>query len=356
MFDLPKVENYRSPTSEAVPSHEVLVLDTVNQSNSGEWNDLVDRVDCATIFHRHEWIAAIEAGYRYGPCHIEVRKDSNLVGVLPQFAMDIPNVPFHQIRSVYPGFGGPLIGTDREETLDRMMSTAADLCSGRRILHEIRGCDPSLLQFNDPLRRAGYRPARFKGRFVLDIDRPYEEILADMDRSRQKGIANGRATDHRIVEDSFDPDSLDRIHEAHTTHMASVGGDPFPRAFFDALEEMRDHVLLHSIYFEEEYAGTFVQLRDPYRDTLHLLIAALPPTYYEYNLSEALHDAAIKWGIDHGIAAYDLGGGGGDFTNGIFRYKAKFGGHLEPNYYWERGFGLAWPIVKAARSIYLQRK
>ncbi len=181
MLDLPRsFWEFSRSVEEVTDRHEVRVCDDLAVIDDSEWNGLVERCPEGTIFHRHEWLRAVESAFDYRPCHVTARKDGNLVGVLPQFEMALPKVPLRQVRSVVPGFGGPVVGSDYGKVLRGLLSKSADLCGGQRVLHELRACNPEVLRYNDQLQRRGYRPARFKGRSVLDIDRPYEAVREGM--------------------------------------------------------------------------------------------------------------------------------------------------------------------------------
>lgn len=356
MLDVPRVWELGSAITEPTSTHELTILKSIDEFDAGVWNELVARAPEGTVFHHAEWVAAIESAFEYEPYHIVIRKDGNLIGLLPQFEMDLPKVPLRQLRSVYPGFGGPVIGTDRRAVLSAMMQATRDMCGGRRVLHEIRGCNPELLRYQDHLYQAGYRPGRYKARFVLDVARPYEEILEGMSRSRRRGIRRGRDHDYELVEESLNPRVIDRLHPVHVAHMEDVQGEPFPRTFFDSLTAMDDRLLVLSLYMDGEYAGSFVELLDDARSTVHGFLAAVLPSYYEYHASELMYDAAMRWAHEHGYRTYDFGGAAGDFENGIFQFKQGFGGRLAPNFYWERGFGPLWPAVRMARSLYIRRR
>ncbi len=144
------------------------------------------------------------------------------------------------------------------------------------------------------------------------------------------------------------------MHEVHRTHMREVGGDPIPKAFFEELDRMDGRVLVLSLYLRGEYVGSFLELLDEARNTVHGFVVALKPSFYDEHVSELMYDAVIRWAQDAGFARYDFGGATGDVENGIFRFKRGFGGALVPNFYWERGFGPAWPALRKIRTYYLR--
>ena len=335
-------------------NHVTTVNRSIDDIDTARWNELVDRNSRSTLFHRTEWLRAVEVGLGADPYHLTVHKDGNLVGLLPQFKMPIPKTPFYQLRSSYPGFGGPVIGTDHAQVLDALLETSEELCGGRTVLHEIRACDPEYLRYHDRLRSRGYRPARYKGRFMLNIDRPYEAIVDDMARGRRRGIERGRSHSHSVDDGPITRDRLARFYRSYREHMRDVDGNPYPFTFFEELSAMEDDLLMIDIQIEGRYAGGFLELLDRSRSHIHGFFFAIPSEFRRYNVPELMYDHVIRWGIDHGYDAYDFGGAVGDFTNGVFQFKQGFGGNLMPNLYWERGFGAGWPLAKTGRSLYFR--
>ncbi|WP_436343805.1 lipid II:glycine glycyltransferase FemX [Natronorubrum sp. FCH18a] len=334
--------------------HEVKCTDTIQTVDKTQWNGVVESSDCGTVFHRYEWIDAIETGLGYPAKHVIVTKDGNTIGVFPNFVVDLPKVPLRRLQSVYPGFGGPAITTDVAESLSLMSEAIRDLCTGRTIVHEIRACNSDYVRYSDHFRAQGYRPARIKGRFLLHLDKGYDAILSGMSKSRRKGIRQGRKTDHEIVNEEITMANLERFYRAYERHMNQVGGEVYPMAFFEELLDMKSRLLLLTLRIDGEYAGGFLELLNDEQSSVHGFFASIPKEYYEYNASEILYDRVIRWAIENGYETYDFGGADGDFESGVFRFKEGFGGQLVPNLYWERGTGLSWNLVKAGRSIYLR--
>nr|WP_306053538.1 GNAT family N-acetyltransferase [Natronococcus sp. AD5] len=342
------------PRDETQSGHEVSVIDSIEEMSKSQWNEVVDRASNGSVFHRYEWLEAVERGLEYTPKHMVVSKDGNTIGIFPNFVVDIPMIPFRRLCSSYPGFGGPAITTDTNESLSLMVETIPELCTGRTIVHEIRTCNADYLRYGDFLRSKGYRPARLKGRFLLHLDKGYDEIFAGMSKSRRKGIEKGRKTDYEIVEEELTRANVRRFHRVYERHMNQVGGDAYPMAFFEKLLEIKSRLLLLTLRIEGEYAGGFLELLDDEQSAVHGFFAAVPEEYYEYYASELLYDHVIRWAIEHGYETYDFGGASGDFEDGVFRFKEGFGGRLVPNLYWERGSGLGWKLAKIGRSLYLR--
>ncbi|MDS0475285.1 GNAT family N-acetyltransferase [Natrinema sp. 1APR25-10V2] len=331
---------------------EVQVVDSVDAVGKSEWNGIVERSSRGSVFHRYEWVDAIETGLGYPARHQVVRKDGNAIGLLPNFVVGIEKTPFNRLSSLYPGFGGPLLPTDTKASLERVIETAPELCRGRTIVHQLRGLDTSYLRYNDELQRHGYRPYRRECRFLLDLTKGHDRIRGEMSRSRRRGIERGRETDYEIVEEELTRENLRRFHRTYERVMDRVGGDVYPFSFFEELQAMDDRLLLLTVRIDGEYAGGMLELLDDERDAIHGFFAAVPREYFDDHASELLYDHVFQWGIENGYATYDFGSTNTDFEDGVFRFKEGFGGTAVPVLVWERGCSPLWKLVRAGRSFY----
>lgn len=330
------------------------VVETVEAVEKAQWNEIVERSTRGSVFHRYEWLDALENGLGYEPAHLVVTKDGNTIGVFPNFVIDLPKVPFKQLSSLDPGFGGPLLPTDRKKSLSLVLNAVPTLCTGRTVVHQLRTRDLSYLKYNNALQSRGYRPHLREGRFLLDLTDDYDDIRSDMSKGRRKGITRGRDHDHEIVEEAVTRANLERFHHVYEQHMNEVGGEVYPMAFFEKLTDMKSRVLLLTIRIDGEYAGGFLELLDDEQSVIHGFLAAVPDEYLDDHASELLYDYVFRWGIEHGYETYDFGGSETHFENGVLRYKAGFGGQFVPTLIWERGCSPLWKPLKLGRSFYLQ--
>ncbi|WP_121741126.1 lipid II:glycine glycyltransferase FemX [Natronorubrum halophilum] len=331
---------------------EVTLLETIRATSASRWNAVVERATCGSIFHRYEWLEAIEDGLGYTPRHLVVEKDGNTIGLLPNFVVDIEKTPFRRLSSAYPGFGGPLVTTDAGDSLSLLAETVPDLCTGRTVVHQIRALDTKYLRYNDLLQSEGYEPYRRECRFVLDLTQGYDEIRDGMSKTRRNGIERGRDADYEVVEEELTPSTVERFYAAYEQVMDRVGGDVYPRSFFERLSAMRERLLLMTIRIDGEYAGGFLELLDEQRSSIHGFFAAVPREYFDDHASELLYDQVIRWGIENGYETYDFGSTNSSFENGVFRFKEGFGGRLIPILVWERGCSPLWRVLKTGRSLY----
>lgn len=334
-------------------SHEIAVVDSVHDLGRAEWNDVVARSSRASVFHRFEWLDALESAEGYDARHLVVRKDGNTIGLFPNVVRDLAHTPFRQLSSVYPGYGGPLVPTDTADALRLVLDRVPDLCAGRTVVHEIRALDTDYLGFNNALRSHGYRPYRGMCRHQLDLTDGYDAVLDGMSRSRRKAIRRGRDADHEVIETDVTEDNLRRFHGVYEQVMQRVGGKVQPLSLFESLTAMRDNVLLLSVRVDGEYAGGFLELLDDDQNTVRGFYAAVPRQYYDDHAKERLYDHVIRWAIDEGYDTYDFDNSPADHGSGVFRYKDGFGGDVVPTLVWERGDSPLWRLVKYGRRKYL---
>ncbi|SEW13257.1 lipid II:glycine glycyltransferase FemX [Natrinema salifodinae] len=345
-------ERYARPTVSERSNLEVDVVDTVRDVGKEQWNGIVDRSSRGSVFHRYEWLDAIETGLNYTPRHLVVTKDGNRIGLMPNFVVEIEKTPFNRLSSLYPGFGGPLLPTDPKESLECIVETVPKLCRGTTIVHQIRGLDTSYLRYNDALQSWGYRPFRRECRFLLDLTKGHEQLLEDMSRTRRRGIERGRDADYEIVEEELTRENLQRFYRTYERVMDRVDGDVYPFSFFEQLQAMESRFLLLTIRIDGEYAGGMLEVLDDEHDAVHGFFAAVPREYFDDHASELLYDHVFQWGIEHGYETYDFGSTNTDFEDGVYRFKEGFGGRAVPVLVWERGCSPLWKLVKAGRSLY----
>jgi len=134
--------------------------------------------------------------------------------------------------------------------------------------------------------------------------------------------------------------------------MDRLDGTTFPLSFLTRLRHMESNVLLLTLRLGGEYAGGMVQLLEDDNSYIHGWLHAVPEQYFDRNASELLYDGIIRWGIENGYDAYDMGYTSSDATNGLFSYKKSYGGNVVPNLSWERGISPVWPLVRTGRNLY----
>lgn len=347
---------------------ETSVLESIREVNRNQWNNLVTQADRGSMFHRYEWLAAVEEGFDFDPHHVVVRKDTNPVALLPNFVskLPLPNgladtltsaIGLSVMTSGEPGYGGPVISTDERANLERLFE-AVDATSERRVLfHRISTHDPGNIRYGKYLQNRGYRPSSGFAIFVIDLMDGWERILDDMDKERQKAIRRAHEQEYRVEVAPLGED-LERTYRMYASNMERVGGETVPMAFLEALEEyFQEKVRVFTAYVDGDVVGRYVHLLDSESSVLHHWLSAIPDrSCYDAYPSELMHERAINWGIDRGFEYYSFDKVESYFGNSVFRFKAKYGGRAVPLLQWEKGERrLAWPLFRYGRWKYDRR-
>lgn len=341
---------------------DVTVHRGVDELNERRWNTTVEQSGLGSCFQRTEWLAVLEAGLGLQPRHVTVERDGNLVGVCPNFVAGLrlpetARIPgrerVSEVASTKPGFGGPVIAAEERDALEAMADAVDDLAGPGVVSHYLRTGDTGYLRYAQALDVLGYEPYVLNCRFVVDLSKGKDDIVADMDKDRRYNLRKARENDPDVREVALEGEAVGTFHERYEQVMERVGGRSYPRSFFDALaEHFGDRVLLLAAAVDGTTVGRHLYLRDDERSSLHHLFAAVLEEHFEYYPSEILHDHALDRALEAGYDTYDFGETGAHFEDGLFRYKEQYGGRLVPTITWERGLSPLWPVYERGRDAY----
>ncbi|MDS0284533.1 GNAT family N-acetyltransferase [Haloarcula onubensis] len=317
---------------------ETAVHHSITAVKRGEWNAVVaQQSDTGSVFERYEWLAAYEAATDARARHVTVRKSGTLVGVHPSFVRPLPGTPFRFLGPPKPGTNGAMIATDEAAVFDAIADEMASLSSGRTIGHLFRPASERSLRYATRLREREYYPTVRDCRFVLDIDRPWADVHADLSQKKRRNLRKADDGGVTATDVPVTPDTVEAFGRRHAEHVARLDGDGASPAFLRALlTHVGDRLKLFRATVDGAPAGELLAVLDDERDALVLLFPAYDPANFTHFPSEVLYRAAIRWGIDAGYATCDFGETTPDFADGTFSFKSDFGGQARPGLRWER--------------------
>jgi len=358
-----------TPGTHSDDRHTTRLLSSIHDVDRNQWNNLVTQSDRGSLFHRHEWLAAVEAGMDHSPRHALVTTDANPVALAPAFAsgLDLPHdaadavadaLDITVLLSGEPGYGGPVVSTDEAANVDRLFDALDAACEGRVLYHRIAAHDLGTVRYGQYLSARGYDLSAEVALLVLDLDRSWDAVLGGMDKERRKAVRDAREQDYEVAVTELGAE-LDRTYEAYRRNMARVGGNTLPRSFLAAVAaELGDRARVFTASVGGEEVGRYVHLLDSEQSVLVHWLSAIPgESCYESMPSELLHAAAIEWGIEAGFDVYSFDKTGAHFDNSVFRFKSKYGADAVPLLHWEKGQStVAWPLYEAARDRYRARR
>lgn len=328
---------------------EIRILKSIEETNRNQWNHVVETAPYGTLFHRYEWLQAVEKGTNGEPRHLIASKKGNPIGVFPNVITSVG--PVKRLDSLYPGFGGPIAITDEEKVLETFLELVPQLCDRRILFSRFRSYNQAAVRNHHLYREFGYDLHVKWCRIAIDLTQGWDSLLEDMDRTRRRGIKRGHDHQFEISEEPVTTRSLSRFFDDYTAVMERSALPVLPHTFFLALRHLEDRLKLFAIEIEGNWRGWILCYRDDEQSTLHYAYSGVRQEHFEYHASELLHEHAIKWGIEHGYETYDLLRTPPDFRDGLFNFKEQFGGQIIPLLSWERGVPTpALPALKLARK------
>ncbi|MFC7202544.1 GNAT family N-acetyltransferase [Haloferax namakaokahaiae] len=344
------------------------ILRSIHDYNENQWNNLVTHADQGTLFHRHEWLAAVEEGFDYEPRHVVVNKDSNPIALFPNFVSEltvpdsVPNAlisafDISVMESGGVGHGGPIVSSNERENIDRLFDALDSATDSNLLYHLISTYDLGHIRYGQYLRARGYEPNSNVATFLIDLSDGWEQILASMDKSRRKDVRRAHEQDHYVDIDRLGTD-MHRTYEMYEQNIERVGGNLVPFSFFETLRDNFDErVRVFTASVDGHVQGKYIYLLDTENSTLHHWLSAIPDRdCYDYYPSELIHARAMQWGIEEGFETYSFGAAGSHFDNSVFRFKTQYGAQPVPVLQWERGKNqLMWPLFKLGRQRIVEK-
>lgn len=335
-------------------------IDAVNES---QWNNVVEQSGRGSVFHRTGWLRAVEQGLDLPACHLVLESGGHPVGVLPNVVVDVDlpdavpapldRVAPKRLVSLAPGFGGPLLVGDEREHFELLFDNVDRVVPGDVAYHRIETVGNDFMRYGERFGRHGYEPVTDSCRFAIDLERGWEAVEADMDRSKRKNLADARDGPATVERRDLGRDVLRSFYDTYRRTMDRVGGTAYPFAFFELLrEELPDRIELFTVTVDGEFAGGELNLVDEERSTVRGFFHGLDSDFFEYHPSELVDVRSIRWAIEQGYGTYDLGSTVPDLDDGAFRYKAELGADLDPVVAWERGTSrVQWPAYRFGRRL-----
>ena len=332
-------------------SLEVSHLESIEDANRNQWNNVVDQSELSCVYHRYGWLRAVEKGTPHEPRHLVVSKSGNPIAIFPNFVTDLG--PVGRLSSIRPGYGGPVVMTEETETMELLLEAVSELCEGTILFNELRTYDQRFIRYHELLQSQGYGLSVLSCRFTLDLTRGWDELFEAMDGERRRGIRRGHDQDFEIEKEELTARRLSAVYDEYAMVMERAEMPTLPRRFFLELRHFEDRLQLFTLRVDGERRGSYMYLLDEEQSTLQHLFTAVTEEQFEYHAPELLHEHAIKWGIDQGYETYDFRGAHADFRDGVYRFKELFGAQAVPLLVWERGRPEpALPALNAGRTIY----
>lgn len=336
-----------------MPNLNCEILGSIEEIGSKQWNDTVFNSKIKSFFHRYEWLYSIEKGLDVEPKHIVVNKNGTPIAIFPNFITKVPKMPLKRLYSIDPGYGGPIILKHEKDVLEMIFGCLPKICKGNVMSHYLRFYDPYLIRYTNLLLKNDYK-SKVNSRFYFDLHDNLPEIMSNMSKYCRKNISRGKKNNYEIIEESIDKESMNRFYESFKLSMEKVQGYVYPYDFFKCIgETFSDEVKIFSIYIDDEYCGGNLFIMDKVSSIVYAFFSGVCEKDFSIYPNYILDMHMLDYCYKNGFLYYDLGPTEGDFDDGLFMHKSRYGTKILPMLSWEKTYSKPSKMTyDLARSIF----
>jgi lipid II:glycine glycyltransferase (peptidoglycan interpeptide bridge formation enzyme) len=166
--------------------------------------------------------------------------------------------------------------------------------------------------------------------FLIDLDRPAEEVLQSIGKRTRKKIRKGLRDGHVQVGEATSRSELDHWYDTLQKTYSNVQVPLADRSLFEAaFDVLYPKGMAKFLLAEVDGATAACSVELTYKHTIYGWYGGSDRAYSKFCPNEMLMWHILAWGANNGYRVYDFGGAGKpDEEYGVRDFKAKFGGEL----------------------------
>lgn len=305
----------------------------VNNINIEIWRQFVDQHPQGNIFHTPEMFQVFAQAKNYQPTLWAVVNNTNdhfpLALMLP-VEVTLMNGLLSRLTSRSILYGSVLCipNSQGRQALDVLLKAYQQKIKGKALFTELRNLS-NLSDFHPVLEKNGFVYEKHLN-YLIDIDRPFEEVLQSVGSRTRKKIRKGLRDNLVQVAEVIDRCELDLWYE---TLKKSFQYAKIPLADHSLFEATFDLLppkgMAKFLLAKVNGAAAACSLELLYKDTIYGWYGGVDRDYNKYYPNEMLMWHILEWGAKNGYKVYDFGGAGSpDEDYGVREFKAKFKGEL----------------------------
>ena len=306
------------------------IMEVTASIDRGKWGEFVYKHPHGTIFQTPEMRDVYARTKNYEPITLATVDDGGEILALMQAVVIREMGGFlgsFSARSVVQG--GPLFvdGEVGREGVSSLMNAYNGIVHKRVIYTEIRNIY-DMSEFMTLFDRAGYVYEDHLN-YLVDLDRPEEEIWRSIHRSMKKNIKRSQkegVTIREVVDRSHIKKIYGFLEDVY--HNAKIPFEDISHfeAIFDILVS-GGIAAFHLAEHDGEYIGGRVTLI--YKGVLYAYSVGVPSKYKRLYPNALLNWELMRWGVGNDCHTFDFGGAGKpDKEYGVREFKRQFGGKL----------------------------
>lgn len=256
--------------------------------------------------------------------------DRNLQALLLPVRITLQNGVFHSLTTRAVVYGSVLHepGPAGEAALQYLLQAYRREVASEVLFTELRNLS-DLGAIQPVLNSCGFAYEDHLN-YLIDLNRPVDEVLQGIGRRTRKHIRRGLARQEVVVEELTERSQLPTCYNLLQKSYLATGVPLADQSLFEAIFDVlipRHMVKFWLVRIAGTYVATSVELL--YRDVIYGWYAGVDRAYADHTPGELLMWQVLKWGVENSYRSYDFGGAGKPGEEyGVRNFKAKFGGEL----------------------------
>jgi len=287
-----------------------------------KWSRFVEAHPMGNIFQAPEMSLVFEETDNYDPIMIAALEDDEISGI-------VSGTLISEGKGIKGSFStrcivqnGPLI--KGQESVGPLMEGLIKLVENGALYTQLRnGWDMSSMKSAFDSLGFSYEPHL---NFLIDLERDEEQVIADMHKSRRKGVR--RAVKRLKAIPINDLKGIDTGFELISKTYERVGVPLADKSLFiSAFKNLQERGYLKGFIAEDDGIPVASRIALCYKDTVHDWYAGSDPDIKDVYANEFLVWKLLQYGCNGPYKAFDFGGGGHpDEFYGPREFKRRFGG------------------------------
>jgi serine/alanine adding enzyme len=296
-----------------------------------EWRRFVDEHPAGNIFHTPEMFRVFARAKGYVPnLWAAVDGQGRSLALLLPVRVTLMDGLLHRFTTRAIAYGSVLCaaGSEGKQALAVLLQAYERELKGRALLTELRNLS-DLNSLQVVLDENGFAYEEHLN-YLIDLDRPAEEILQSIGKRTRKQIRKGLRDGLVHVGEATSRSELDHWYDTLQKTYNNVQVPLADRSLFEAaFDELHPKGMAKFLLAEIDGATAACSVELTYKHTVYGWYGGSDRAYSAFCPNEMLMWHILAWGADNGFRVYDFGGAGRpDEEYGVRDFKAKFGGDL----------------------------
>ncbi len=307
-----------------------MTIEVVRRLPDGQWREFVAATPGGNVFQTPEMFETFRRARGHRPSLLAARRAGEVLALLVPVEVAVGPDVARRVATRSIVYGGILHvpGPDGINAVDRLLRTHEASVHHAVLLTELRHIVDAG-PVGDVLEANGYTYEDHLN-YLIDLDRPADDLLASISRSTRKQIRRGLRQGEVLVEDAVSREDLTAwyriLEETYRNARVPLADASLFRAAHEVLVP-RGMVRFVLARIGETIVAASAELA--HGDTVYGWYGGVDRQYSRSTPNELLMWDVLRRASEEGYRVYDFGGAGRpDEAYGVRDFKAKFGGDL----------------------------